>query len=283
MAAKARIAIVGAGALGSALAIPLHRAGHTISAVIARKKALPHARQLARRVGARALSSPTSLEVDLVWFCVPDSEIARAARSLGKICWHKKIAFHSSGALTSDELEVLRAGGAAVASVHPMMTFVNGVQPSLRGVSFAVEGDRDAVRLARSMVRDLGGRAYPVRKQDKPLYHAWGMFASPMVAALIATAEEVAEAAGVRKSEMRRRMLPILRQTVENYASLGVSAAFSGPIARGDIDTVRRHLKVLAKAGNARSVYAALAGVALQRLPARNQAQLSRLLAREGK
>ena len=283
MAAKARIAIVGAGALASSLVPSLYRAGYSIEAVIPRRKSAPGARALAGQVGANVCSSPASLDVDLVWFCVPDAEIASASRSLDRISWNKKAAFHSSGALTSDELRALREKGAVIASVHPLMTFVTGAQASLQGVSFAVEGDVPAVRMARSMVKSLGGRAYAVRKQDKPLYHAWGMFASPMFAALIATAEEVAGAAGVSKSEIRRRMLPILRQTLENYAALGAPAAFSGPIARGDIDTVRRHLQVLARVSNARDVYAALAKTALHRLPARNRVRLARLLAYKSK
>ena len=99
---------------------------------------------------------------------------------------------HSSGALTSDELAVLRSQGASVASVHPLMTFVQGSRPSLAGVSFAVEGDSAAVRLARRIVKDVGGKAYSILKKDKAAYHAWGTFASPLLTALLATAEEVA-------------------------------------------------------------------------------------------
>ena len=89
------------------------------------------------------------LDGDLVWFCVPDREIARAARQLADAAdWQGKVALHSSGALASDELRGLRLRGAAVASVHPLMTFVLGSVPSLKGVPFAFEGDPAAVRVA---------------------------------------------------------------------------------------------------------------------------------------
>src|ERR1700751_1952414 len=124
MATKPRIAIVGPGNLGTALALSLRKAGYTIDAVISTASSLNKARVLVKQTGARVLSSSADIKADLVWFCVPDSEIARAARKLATIPWKGRVALHSSGALTSDELDVLRKKGAAVASAHPLMTFV---------------------------------------------------------------------------------------------------------------------------------------------------------------
>src|SRR6266566_4541398 len=132
MAAKPRVAIVGAGNLGSALALSLQRAGYTIEAVIARSRGarVTRAQRLARQVGGHAADDLSDVGAGLVWFCVPDGEIARAARSLaGNAEWKGRVALHSSGALSSYELTALRKRGAAVASVHPMMTFVRGSRP----------------------------------------------------------------------------------------------------------------------------------------------------------
>ena len=281
MKPKPRVAIVGAGNLGSALAVSLRGAGYVIDAVIAHSqgKSLHKARALARKVGARALANLGDVKSELVWFCVPDSEIRSAARSWAEnVSWKGRVALHSSGALTSDELSALRRKGARVASVHPLMTFVRGSRPALAGVPFAVEGDMAAVRIARRIVGDLGGQSYPIRKQDKAAYHAWGTFASPLLTSLLATTQEVAGLAGVKPREAARRMLPILMQTLSNYAEFGGSGGFSGPIVRGDIETVRKHLKVLGKAPQARGVYLALARAALQYLPAKNRSSLKRLL-----
>jgi predicted short-subunit dehydrogenase-like oxidoreductase (DUF2520 family) len=219
------------------------------------------------------------MHANVLWFCVPDAEIALAARSFaGKIRWKGKVALHSSGALTSDELAILRERGAVVASVHPMMTFVRGSRPSLAGVPFAVEGDTAAIRVARRMVKDLGGSAYSIRKKDKAAYHAWGTFASPLLTALLATTEQVAAAAGVSRKAARARMTPILLQTLANYAEVGAASGFSGPIIRGDVDTVNRHLRVLRGVPAAREVYVALARAALQYLPAKNKNALKRVL-----
>jgi predicted short-subunit dehydrogenase-like oxidoreductase (DUF2520 family) len=282
MAAKPRIAIVGPGRLGRALTLELRQAGYTISEIVSRNSAASKrkARELARKVEAHASTCDNAhLDADLVWFCVPDQEIAAASHLLASVIgWKKKTAFHSSGALASDELKALRRRGAALASVHPMMTFVSGSIPSLKGVPFAVEGDATAVRAARQIVRDLGGEAFTIRKQHKAAYHAWGAFASPLLVAALVTAEQLARAAGLSTAQARKKMLPIVRQTIANYEALGPAGAFSGPIVRGDAEIVRKHLRVLKKVPEARDVYLALARVALRYLPARNRATLKKAL-----
>ncbi len=240
------------------------------------------ARRLAREVGASAIQAARAkIQVKVVWFCVPDQAIAGAAESLaGAANWDGKVALHSSGALASDELAVLRRRGAAVASVHPLMTFVHGSRPSLVEVAFALEGDPKAVRAARGIVLNLRGQPFTIRKQQKQAYHAWGMFASPLLTALLAATERVAGAAGVSRKAARKRMLPILSQTLANYARLGAPGAFSGPIARGDVATVEKHLSILLGVPGAREVYVALAREALQDLPAKNRSALQKILKR---
>ena len=282
MAEKPRIAIVGPGRLGRALALELKRAGYTIPEIVSGSSAASKrkAANLARRVKTHASTSDRArLDADLVWFCMPDREIAAAARRFASVVdWTKKIAFHSSGALASDELKSLRECGAEVASVHPLMTFVTGSLPSLIGVPFAMEGDAAAVRSARQVVRALGGEAYTIRKQYKAAYHAWGAFASPLFVAMLVTAEQLARKAGLSAVEARKKMLPILRQTIANYETLGAAGAFSGPIVRGDAEIVRKHLQVVRKIPEATAVYLALARAALRYLPSRNRAELKRAI-----
>jgi len=282
MAAKPSIAIVGAGRLGTALAMELMRAGYTISEIVSRKNTASKrkAADLARKVGARPSNvSNARLNADVIWFCVPDREIKKAAHQLASaIDWKRRIAFHSSGALLSDELDILRQRGAAVGSIHPLMTFVSGSIPSLKGVPFAMEGDAAAIRAARRLVRDLGGEAFTILKQHKTAYHAWGSFASPLLVAILVTAEQLARAAGLSAPEARRKMVPIVKQTIANYERLGPAGAFSGPIVRGDAEIVRKHLQVLKKVPEAREVYLALARAAMRHLPSRNREQLKKAL-----
>ena len=276
------MAIVGAGSLATFLAVALRESGYCVTEIISRNwpRSLRRARRLASKVGARATVGKTAaLDAELLWFCVPDGAIREAASSLAARAQGKvRFAFHSSGALLSRELASLRKSGAVVASVHPLMTFVLGSHPSLAGVPFALEGDATAMRLARRIVRDLGGESFALPAARKAAYHAWATFTSPLWLAFLVTLEDAARVAGLSRPDARRMSLPIIRQTLENYSQLGPEHSFSGPIIRGDVTTVAQHLTVLKKHPAVRDVYVALARAALDGLPAKNRKKLRRLL-----
>jgi predicted short-subunit dehydrogenase-like oxidoreductase (DUF2520 family) len=281
MPAKPTVAIIGPGRLGSALALQLARTGYRISEIVSRTPASARqVRALTQTLKARSSHRQNAnLEAGLIWLCVPDREIAVLARDLAALkIWRGKTVFHSSGALDSDTLSPLRKRGAKVASVHPLMTFVRGAVPTMKGITFALEGDPQAVRLARQVVHDLGARNFLIRKQDKAAYHAWGAFTSPLLVAALVTAEQVARSAGLKTAQARRMMLPIVCQTFVNYAALGPAGSFSGPLVRGDAEIVRKHLQALKKTPEARAVYIALARSALRHLPVENRRQLERVL-----
>ena len=272
------VSIIGPGRLGSALALNLHRAGYDVEFLVvrSRKKAASETVKLARRVKAKiVVLGEMPLDSGLVWITVPDDAIATVAAQLaGNQDWHGKTVFHSSGALTSEVLAPLREKGAKTASVHPGMTFVRESMPRLKGVPFGVEGDAAAVRLAKRLVRDLGGTAHSIKAENKILYHAFGTFASPLVIALMTALEQVGKAAGIKPSDLKTMAAPLLRQTLNNYLQHGASAAFSGPLVRGDVATVRRHLEALRKTPQARESYVSLAHAALEFLPVKNRAGL---------
>jgi len=281
VARKPTITIVGAGSLASALAPALASAGYRIDRVLSRegRASRRRARALARRVGAKAAVLGTPVSSGLLWLCVSDDAIRPCARKLSRQgSWKGKVVLHSSGALSSDELAPLRRRGASVASLHPMMTFVPGVRVRMSEVPFAVEGDRTAVRLARRIVRDLKAKVFPIAKSNKALYHAFGSFSSPMVIATLMMAERIAAAAGVPARMRRDVMLPIVKKTLSNYLETSAAKAFSGPIPRGDVNTIRRHLRALGKVPGAREIYVALARSTLRDLPVRNRSAVARIL-----
>jgi predicted short-subunit dehydrogenase-like oxidoreductase (DUF2520 family) len=281
---KATITLIGAGNLAQALGPALRAAGYQIDFVAARETASSRRRaaMLAGTLEARTQSlndaGPTS---DIIWICHTDDALAETAKLLArKSGWAGKIVLHSSGALSSDVLSPLKRKGASTASLHPMMTFVPGATPQMEEVPFAVEGEGRAVVVARKIVRDLGTESFAIKKAAKPLYHALGSFSSPLIVAALVTAERVGRGAGLTASQTRRVMAPILRQTIKNYAERGAASAFSGPIKRGDLNTVLRHLTELKRVPGASEVYRALVKSALMDLPALNRKQLTRLLQR---
>ena len=276
------ITLIGPGNLARVLGLALHAVGYTIDEVVSRDAgdSRKRARALARQVGARAATyADARLVSEIIWLCVSDDAIAPTASALARRAdWKGKIALHSSGARSSRELEPLSRRGAAVGSLHPMQTFVRASRATLAGVSFAVEGDPTAVRAGRRIARDLGGSVFTIRSEAKVLYHAIGSFCSPMIIATLATAERIAHAAAIPPAAARRIMHPILRQTIANYLAKGPAAAFSGPINRADINTIRKHLEVLREVPGARDIYLALARSALRTLPVRDRRAVEKIL-----
>jgi predicted short-subunit dehydrogenase-like oxidoreductase (DUF2520 family) len=291
--AKPTIAIIGAGSLATFLAVALDGAGFAITEIVARDSPLSQrkAQKLAAKIGAQAVTANSAeLDATLLWFSVPDREIRGAAcvladRLMARARVHQnagiRFALHSSGALSSRELAPLRSAGAEVASVHPLMTFVAGARPSLSGVPFALEGDAAAKRVASRIVRQLGGESFSLPASRKAAYHAWATMTSPLLLAYLVTLEDAARAAGLSRQDARRTSLPIIRQTLANYSRLGPARSFSGPLVRGDAETVAKHLAALNKRPGPREVYVALARAALRGLPVKNRDELERLLQSE--
>jgi len=295
---KPTIAIVGAGSLASFLAVALKRAGYTITEIVVRdsQPSRRRALTLAAKVGAKVVTAQSAvLEATWLWFCVPDREIRIAASAIAdrlsavisaakKTTRHQgqkrgvRFALHSSGALLSRELDSLRQAGVAVASAHPLMTFVPGTHPSLLGVPFALEGDTAATQAAKKMIRDLGVESFSLSAKRKAAYHAWATMASPLLLAFMVTLEEAARTAGLAPADARRKSLPIIHQTLANYAKRGPAHSFSGPLIRGDVETIAKHLSELKRNPEVREVYLALARIALRKLPVKNKKELKQLL-----
>ena len=276
------ITLIGAGNLAQALGPALRKAGYRVEQVVARNnpESMRRARALARKVGAAAVHLEEARPAaDVIWLCHTDDALGSTAKLLARNPgWKGRIVLHASGALTSDVLAPLKRAGAHTASLHPMMSFVAGTAPKMSEIPFAVEGDKQAIAAAQQIVGKLGAEVFQIKKTSKVLYHALGSFSSPLVVATLVTAERVGKAAGLTLPQTRKIMGPILQQTLSNYLQRGPTAAFSGPIKRGDLQTVRRHLKELEKVTLARDVYRALVRSALRDLPSKRKKEMLELL-----
>lgn len=155
--------------------------------------------------------------------------------------------FHCSGALATDVLEPLHARGYRVGSLHPLQSIAHPVTGAERlvGAWYAVSGEPAAVATARRLVAELNGTTLAIPVSRRPLYHAAAVVASNYLPVLIASAARLLVQAGVPEDEAVPALLPLLRGTLENIAELGLAPALTGPIARGDVETVRLHLRVL--------------------------------------
>lgn len=268
--------------MASALARALHAKGYRISEIVARSnpQSLRRARMLANQIQSSATTIKTAeLSAGIVWICVPDDAIASvAAHIAGERDWRGKIVLHSSGALASDVLEPLRRKGAEIASAHPLMTFVSSSQPKLAGVPFALDGTAKALTAVEIIISDFGAQAFRIAQAEKAAYHAFGFFSSPAIVALIATAIDVGKLAGLDAKRARALMEPIVRQTIDNCFRTSPQQAFSGPVRRGDVETIRKHLKVLQQQPYSSEVYRALIKIALRDLPSAKTEQIEALI-----
>ena len=218
---------------------------------------------------------------DIIWLCVPDAAIAATVKRMvtQKLDGlHGRIVVHSSGALSSEVLAPARAAGAAIASVHPMMSFATRTPVPLQGVPFAIEAGPGARRILNALVRRIGGRPFAVGAAHKALYHAVGVLASPLLISHLAATREAAMLAGFTTRQARDLIEPIVRASVDNFFRRGAAHSFSGPIARGDVETIRLHLQALKAHPMVAGMYRSLALYAVDALPGERKKSLRRLL-----
>jgi predicted short-subunit dehydrogenase-like oxidoreductase (DUF2520 family) len=279
------VSIVGLGNWGSSLAYALNAAGVRLQEVI-----LSGARSGAGHSGwARALPLTTldraQLKADVLWLCVPDAAIARVTgrmvKRVGRRGFKGQVVVHSSGALSAQVLQAAALAGASVASVHPVMSFATRVPVSLQGVPFGVESDAASRRILNALVRRVGGRPFAVHAGSKALYHAVGVLSSPLLVSHLAAAHEAATRAGFTPQQAKKLIEPIVRATLDNFFLRGPGKSFSGPIARGDVQTIDLHLRALKPHPMLAGVYRSLALYALKTLPASGKGKLRSSLRRK--
>lgn len=264
--------IVGTGRVGTAIGRALAAKGWTPRALCDRD--LKTARESRRLIGGGVATDEirrAGRGGDVVFISVPDGAVATVAAELagaGEI-WTGRVVFHTSGILPARVLEPLRKKGAAVASAHPAQTFP-GKDVRIghfKGVFWGLEGDEDALRTALRMVRSLRGRALLLAEEDKPLYHAACSLASNAFVALERTAAGLLAGTGISETWAAAVLFPLVQGTLQNVKNLGWEKALTGPIARGDVETVREHLKALEDHPETRKVYTALGRRTLAGLP----------------
>lgn len=280
---QADFCIGGSGQLARVLAHALYNAGFDVTEIVTRglPESRRRARALAKQVGAHVHAfAEAELSARVLWLCIPDDFIPQCAQALASTrpSWEKKIVVHSSGALSSGELAAFRKAGAFVASAHPLMSFVNNSPPSLAQVPVALEGDEEALRGLRPILRKMKASIFEIEAANKAAYHAFGSFASPLLIAYLTQMESAGELAGLTRAAARDRAAAILRRTLENYLAKGPADAFSGPLRRGDIGTIQKHLHVLERDAGLKSIYRELAAAALKTLPVGNREKLEQIL-----
>jgi predicted short-subunit dehydrogenase-like oxidoreductase (DUF2520 family) len=271
---KPEVAIIGLGNWGTSLAAALAQARIPLREVVVHRR---------RRTSPYPTVSwkHAALTARILWLCVPDSAIAGVAQRIvaQRSNLEGQILVHSSGALTIDALAPARRAGAAIASIHPAMSFPTREIVPLVDILFAVETDSPATqRILHAVVRKLGGRPFDIASKDKALYHAAGTLASPLLVSALSAATETARLAGLNRKTATEWVNALARATLNNFFGQGAARSFSGPFARGDSATIHLHLQALQQHPILADLYKSLAVNALKSLPVRNEQALRDVL-----
>lgn len=246
---KPRIAVVGAGKVGSALALLLGGQGYPVAGIASRS--FSSAIMVAEQLGVPATDRPEEITpgADVVFLTTPDRVIAQVAAEINERGGFRpgQVVFHTSGAHAASEVGAVRQSGALAASLHPLQSFadVKMAMENLPGSYFALEGDAAAMPLAELIVKDLDGKSFLIEAQDKPLYHAAACIASNYLVSLMHLATGLYGRFGLSREEAFKALYPLVKGTVSNIAQVGPALALTGPVSRGDGPTLQGHLKAL--------------------------------------
>lgn len=242
-----RFAVIGTGVVGTALAVLLEKAGLRCVGV--------HTRTTASYENfCRYLKSPhlelsvLAREADLLFITTLDGEIERVAEKLAKLSAHKpaQVWIHCSGSLQSASMRKNPELTVSYLSVHPLQAFadVDSALQLMAGVHFGIEGSNQrSEQLGRELVQILGGIPHRIKPEQKTLYHAGAVVASNYLVSLAYLGVKLFEMAGISRQEALESLLPLMQGAYQNVDRVGLHCALTGPIARGDVEVIEKHLQ----------------------------------------
>ncbi len=248
---KPPVALIGAGALGTALGLALHAMDYPIATVLSRTHA--SATNLAGQLHPSVTATQRFTDVDpivrLFSLCVPDDALADIALELARVRhpWEDCVVFHTSGARTDAVLAPLAMLGATTLSYHPIQTFVPPVDAKLwHGIYVGVQSQtRKGIDFGVRLAAGLGAKSVVLEADDKARYHLAAALASNAFVALMGMVGEVLASIGVDRPTGAAMMQPLIANTWANLQKSLPEDALTGPVARGDVATIRQHAAAL--------------------------------------
>jgi predicted short-subunit dehydrogenase-like oxidoreductase (DUF2520 family) len=263
------IVIIGTGKLGTQLGYALSQKGHKITALS--DKDLSASQESQGFIGQGECVDDNRYAArhgHWIILTVPDDEIEPVAKELAAsdIQWKDKFVFHCSGLITSESLISLARKGAWTASIHPVQSFPQKKPDpaAFQDIYFSLEGKRESLKLATTIVHQLGGKHFFLEAKNKPLYHTACSMASNSLVTLLDTATELLEQAGLTKSEASQVLHPLVQGTLQNVKKFDASRALTGPIVRGDERSIAQHIQALKKFPQLYGLYREIAERSLQ-------------------
>lgn len=243
--------VIGAGRLGKNLACSLISHGHELIAVC--NSRLSSANAAVEQLGqGQSVDSFANLPaVDITFITTPDDMIATIAKSLSEIKgFHTNIIVHCSGVLSSRSLRSLQTCGFKTASLHPLKAFAEGIPQNnaFYGCYCALEGEDEAVTMLSNVFSLLGAHLYQIDAENKAQYHAAAVMASNCLVTLADCAEQLFQSAGLSHAQSKHMTQSLMNSSLYNMQNTAdTKDALTGPVARGDVETISMHLHALQK------------------------------------
>ncbi len=264
------LSIIGAGKLGRSLAY-LWNNKNILAIQQICNRGLRSAKKAAEFIGAGiAIDSLDYLEKsEFILIASQDENIQPICDALShRHPWiYHSTVFHCSGVLSSSALESARRNSGNIGSVHPVKSFANPAYAvkSFAGTYCGIEGYASAKSKLEAIFTALGGKCFSISSDNKTLYHAAAVIANNYLVALVELSQQIYAEAGVSRDQSTPLLAPMLSETVENIVKLGTADSLTGPLARGDLQSIRKHLDALSALNtNAERVYRSLGIVASQ-------------------
>ena len=262
------IVIVGAGKVGTAIAVLLQRAGYPVVGIASRT--LESAKKAAGRLDPSSEfgDAPAELtrKAGIVLITTRDDAITAACEAIAEREGFREgqIVLHVSGSLPSTILSPAKEKGAFIGSMHPLQSFadVDVAIETLGGSYFCLEGDKEAIEAAKELALSLKGQIMTIKTEDKPIYHAAAVIASNFFVSIIDMSLRFYEAIGIDREGGLEALMPLIKGSLNNIGALGPVKALTGPIARGDVGVVKSHLEAIERViPEALQAYKALAAI----------------------
>ena len=264
-----RLFFIGGGAVGGSMALAFHNAGHDVVGISDLKP--KRAQTVARRVRAQAVgaSLPDELgSVDVIFVAVPDPKISEIASAVSKSTLpdESQVWLHLSGAFGAEVLGEIAAITRGVGSFHPALVFAPGIITKVPSETvFAVDGNcKEVWDVAQTLSRSICGKIVNVKSEHRALYHASLVFASNYLAGLLSEARTLLVETGLSEQEAEEIAVSLAQSAVGRAVSEGIDGSLSGPIQRGNWETVERHLGALDKYADEREIYLTLGQATLR-------------------
>ena len=243
-----KLGFIGAGTTGTALSVRLSSKGYRVVAVSSRSRT--SAEKLARAVsGCHAVNKSQDVAdaAELVFITTPDDAIASVA---SEIQWHTgQSVVHCSGADSTANLEPAKKLGTQVGVFHPLQTFASVSQAieNMPGSTFALEAEEPLLNTLKDMATALDGHWIELKASDKVVYHAAAVIACNYLVTLVKLATDLWQTFNIPPHQATQALLPLIRGTIHNIDTVGIPQCLTGPIARGDTGTIKKHLAALQK------------------------------------